>query len=71
MGRRLVAEAGGKEEQPGESAAVPREEEGTQRHELGVEQDTYLGPGLSLGLIFVLSVCVLALVLYTFPELDE
>ena len=30
-----------------------------------------IGPGLSVGLIFLASVCVLSLILYTFPELDE
>ena len=30
-----------------------------------------IGPGVSVGLIFLASVCALSLVLYAFPELDE
>ena len=35
------------------------------------KQSFYLGPGLSLGLIFLASLCVVGVILYNFPEMKE
>lgn len=60
------------ETRPRGRAKATEGEEGSQPVEEGSkEYSLTIGPGLSIGLIFVASVGVLSLVLCTFPELDD